>query len=145
MKKYYLSKIKQYEEVPGSGVFHYGHAAQQHANVDYVGGEIKVDGAGVPTEVALLILVGAKDHAVLDADPDLLAVPAGQDSLNTQIGATDTPTKLRFRAKMKAMGHGQADVDSVSDNIKSWRQLVNDLGQRNNPAFDVNNFDLNEG
>lgn len=142
MKKYYLSKIKQFTD-PGLGTY-WGHALQAHPNIDYVGGEIKTDATGTPTETALLVLVGARDHATIKADPDILEVPAGQDSLNTQIGATDTPTKLQFRARLLAMGHGQADVDAVTDNIRSWRKFVNDMGQRNNHGFNVDNFDLNE-
>lgn len=142
MKKYYLSKISLFQDPDLGNVWR--HALQLHPDIDYVGGEIKTDESGNATEKALLVLVGARNHAAIANDPDIIPVPAGQDSLNTQIGATDTPTKLQFRAKLLAMGHGQADVDVVTDNIRSWRQFVNDMGQRNNPAFDVDNFDLNE-
>lgn len=143
MRKYYLSKIKQYFE-PGIGNY-WGHALQQYENVDYAGGEIKVDPlTGIPTEKALLVLVGSKDHARFKNDADLVEIPAGRDSLNTQVGATDTPTKLKFRRDAKALGFADAEVESVADNIKSWKQVVNEFGRKNNAAFDADNFDLDE-
>lgn len=142
MRKYYLSRIKQYTE-PGLGSY-WGHALQQYPNADYVGGEIKIDANGVPTEKALLVLVGSKDHVRFRNDPDLIEVPAGRDSLSVQVGATDTPTKLKFRRDAKALGFGAADVEAISDNVNSWKQVVNAFGRKNNPDFDADKFDLDE-
>lgn len=142
MRKYYLSKIRQFSE-PGLGTY-WGHALQAYPNTDYVGGEIKVDANGLPTEKALLVLVGSKDHAKFRNDPDIVEVPAGRDSLSVQVGATDTPTKLRFRRDAKALGLDAADVDAISDNVNSWKQVVNAFGKKNNPNFDADHFDLDE-
>ncbi len=141
MRKYYLSKIKQYTDGP---LTYYGHALQQYPNTDYVGGEIKLDANGIPTEKALLVLVGSKDHAKFRSDQDIVEVPAGRDSLSVQVGATDTPTKLKFRRGVKALGFDATHVDAVTDNVQSWKQVVNEFGRKNNPDFDADKFDLDE-
>lgn len=142
MKRYYLSKIF----LDATGPFPaYKHAVQDHPNVDYVGGEIKTDPVtGIPTEKALLVLLAAKNHTPFKNDPKMLEVPAGRDGLNVKIGSTDTATKLSFRAKAKAMGFPDAEVESLTDNTLSWKQAVDAFGKKNNPSFDVDNFDLGE-
>jgi len=141
MKKFYWSKIEQVTE---GGMTFYRHRFQAYPDIEYKGGEIKVDAGGVPTEKGLLILVAAKDHTPFEADDGLLAIPVGQDGLKVKLGAIDTPTRLDFRSRLADFGHDATDIEALTDNTKSFMQTVNDLGQRNNPAFDVNNFDLDE-
>lgn len=142
MKRYYLSKIF----VDETGPFPvWKHALQNHQNIDYQGGEIKTDlVTGIPTEKALLVLVAAKNHKPFKDDLKMLEIPAGRDGLNIKIGAIDTVTKLAFRAGAKVMGFDHLEVETITDNINSWKQVVNFYGKKNNAAFDADNFDLGE-
>lgn len=144
MRAYYLSKIKQVFD-DGLGALVWRHRLQEYDNVDYVGGEIKVDPqTGEPTEKALLVLVGAKHHAALRSDPDLVPLPVGRDSLAVKLSAIETPTKLQFRNKVRALGLSAAEVAAMTDDTRSWRDVVNELGRKNNPEFDVDAFDFDE-
>lgn len=139
-KRYYLSKIKQYTD---AGTYH-GHKMQEYPEVDALGGNIATDSQGVPLHPAILVMVAAQDHTAFKADAELIEIPAGRDGLNMKIEATHTPTKLAFRAKMKAIGFGDVYTEAVSLNTRGWRDLVDDLGKLNNPAFSVDAFDLAE-
>lgn len=142
MKKYYLSKIKAVQE--GNETF-YRHRLQDidYVDVEYLGGEIKVDQVtGIPTEKALLVLVGGVDHKRFQDDPELVPIP--DVALDVKVSATKTLTKLDFKSKAKGLGLANADVDGIVDNADGWRDVVNALGQKNNAAFDCNNFDLDD-
>lgn len=144
MRAYYLSKILS-EEDPGVGGTVYYHKLQKYNDVDYLGGEIKVDPqTGVPTEKALLVLVGSKHHAQFRGDPDLIPLPVGRDSLAVKLSAIETPTKLQFRNKLRQFGLDQSEIAAMTDDVRSWRDVCNDLGRKNNPAFDVDAFDFDE-
>lgn len=143
MKRYYLSKIFQDTAgtyvIPGAWM----HALQKYPNREYVGGEIAVNPTtGVPTEKALLVLVGGKHHAALVNDPDLIPMP--DVSPDIKVSSIHTPTKLKAKADIKKLGYTQAEVDDVWDNADGMRDVLNHYGKRNNPAFDANDFDLTD-
>lgn len=146
MKRYYLSKIKQVYD-PDLGAHVWRHRIQEYNDVDYLGGEIKVDPVtGIPTEKALLVLVASQHHKAFVDDPELVQVPVGQDGLAVQVGATDTPTKLKFRKALQDdLGLAKVEIDSATDNPQSWKQVVDFYGKKNNAAFDADDFDMTEG
>lgn len=144
MKRYYLSKIFQDTAgtygLPGAWM----HRLQTYADRDYVGGEIKVDPqTGVPTEKALLVLVGGKHHAAIAADQDMVALP--DVPLDMKVASIHTPTKLAVKNKIRAkLGLLGAEVDDVFDNADGFRDVINHYGRKNNPTFDANDFDLTD-
>lgn len=143
MKRYYLSKI--FQDVTGE----YGlagawmHKLQTYPDREYLGGEIAVDSqTGQPTEKALLCLVAGKHHAALAADPDLIPMPDVPRDM--KVASIHTPTKLKAKGDIKKLGFTQQEVDDVWDNADGMRDVLNHYGKRNNPAFDVNDFDLTD-
>ena len=143
MKRYYLSKIFQDTAgqygIPGAWM----HKLQTYPNREYVGGEIKVDPqTGQPTEKALLVLVGGKHHAALVGDPDLIPMPDVPPDM--KVASVHTPTKLKAKRDIVALGIAQTEVDAVWDNADGMRDVLNHYGRKNNPAFDVNDFDLSD-
>lgn len=140
MKRYYLSKIYQSNDPPLNP---WVHKLQTYADREYLGGEIKVDPVtGVPTEKALLVLVAGKHHAALVADPDLIAMPNVPHDM--KVASIHTPTKLAAKASIRALGFAKEDVDAVWDNADGMREVLNHYGRKNNPQFDVNDFDLTD-
>lgn len=144
MKRYYLSKIFQDTAgtygLPGAWM----HRLQTYPDRDYVGGEIAVNPTtGVPTEKALLVLVGGRHHAAIAADHDLVALP--DVPLDMKVGSIHTPTKLAVKAKIRTrLGFSQVEVDDLWDNADGIRDVINHYGRRNNPSFDANDFDLTD-
>lgn len=142
MKRYYLSKIKQYSD-PDVGLYYSHHLAQAHPNVDKVfTAEIMTDALGQPVTKAVLCVVGAVDHRALDQDADLVALPDMQP--HVKVSATHTPTKNAFKKKCKDMGFADAEVESVVTNADGWADVLDHFGKKNNPAFDYRNFDTDE-
>ena len=149
MKRYYLSKI--FKDVAGDfgppNAWH--HRVQvlgripNTTRVQYQGGEIKVDPAtGIPTEKALLCLVAAIDHTQLQNDSQIVPLPAV--AMDVKVSSIHTPTKLVVKDKIKALGHGDAETEAIWGNADGLRDVINAYGRKNNPDFDVNNFDLDE-
>ena len=144
MKRYYLSKI--FQDVNGD----YGLAgAWMHrfqaisADVDYRGGEIAVDPqSGVPTQQALLILVGAVDHKPFQDDPDLVPLP--DVAPDVKVSSIHAPRKLLAKAAIVALGFGAADTDALWGGADGLRDGLNHCGRLNNPEFDTNAFDLTD-
>jgi hypothetical protein len=140
MKKYYLSKIKRVTE---NGMTFWRHGIQAYPNVEYQGGEIKVDPVtGIPTEKALLVLVGGINHVRFNNDADLVAMP--DVSKDTKVSAIHTTTKLDAKAKIKSIGFDDVQTEAAWGNADGMRDILNHYGQKNNPGFDCNNFDLDE-
>lgn len=145
MRAYYLSKIKSAEDPVVGGITYFHRIQEYPMLLDYIGGDMKSDPAtGVPTEKAVLVLVGAKHHAALRGDPELIPLPVGRDSLAVKLSAIETPTKLQFRNKLRQFGFDQAEIAAMTDDVRSWRDVCNDLGRKNNAAFDVDAFDFDE-
>lgn len=144
MKRYYLSKIKLVD-VPGFGPV-WRHRLQELSDtmpIDYVGGEIAVDpNTGIPTQKALLVLVGGVDHQRLRGDPELVPLPAV--AADTKVSAIHTPTKVGAKAAIRALGFTQQEVDAAWDNADGLRDVLNHYGKKNNPAFDADKFDVDE-
>jgi hypothetical protein len=140
MKKYYLSKIYQEIDPPLNP---WKHRLQDYPGVEYKGGSIKVDPAtGAATEKAMLVLVGAVDHKPFQGDPDLIPMP--DFPADGKVAGMHTPTKLSTKGRIVALGHRPEDVDSVWNNADGYRDVLNHYGRLNNPAFDVNDFDLTD-
>jgi hypothetical protein len=143
MKRYYLSKIfqdvaGQYGE-PGAWM----HRLQTKTGIDYVGGEIKTDPVtGIPTEKALLCLVGGINHKQLQGDPELIPMP--DVAKDMKVSAIHTATKLKTKRDIKAIGFADTETEAVWNNADGLRDVLNHYGQKNNPDFDSNNFDLDE-
>lgn len=144
MKRYYLSKIKQVT-VPGFGLV-WRHRAQEISettSLDYVGGEIAVHPqTGVPTQKALLILVGGIDHQRLRDDPELVPMP--DVKIDNKVSSMHVPTKLKAKAAIKALGFADAEVENVWSNADGLRDVLDHYGRLNNPEFDCDKFDLDE-
>lgn len=141
-KRYYLSPIKQYNE-PGIGDFWGHHFQQTYPGIEYEAGEIAVDGTGTPTEKALLVLVPGIDHRTYAADPDLVDLPVVDHDL--KVSAIKSGTKVAAKAKAKnAAGYTDAETDAIWNNADGMRDVLNEYGRKNNPSFDVNNFDLDD-
>lgn len=143
MKRFYLSKIFQDTAgqygIPGA----WRHGIQKHANREYIGGEIEVDPVtGIPTQKAILVLVGGKSHAALVNDPDIIPLP--DVSPDIKVSSVHTPTKLKIKNAIKALGFAQAEVDAVWDNADGMRDVLNHYGRKNNLTFDANDFDLTD-
>lgn len=144
MKRYYLSKIKAVE-MPGMGTV-YKHRLQepQYSGVDYVGGEIKVDPAtGIPTEKALLVLVGSINHKRFKDDPELVPLP--NVSHDMKVSAIHTKTKLDCKAAIKALGFADQEVEDVFVGADGIRDVLSHFGRKNNESFDCDDFDLDDG
>lgn len=141
MKRFYLSKIKEYDD---GGSVAYRHRIQElDPPVDYVGGEIKADPqTGIPVEKALLVLVGGVSHAALAADPELVQIPVVD--IFMKVGSTHTPTKLAFKAKAISLDLDEEFVNGLMSNPEGWIEVINELGRLNNDTFDAQNFDLDE-
>lgn len=144
MKRYYLSPIKQYND-PQLGNYWGHHFQQAYPGVEYEAGEILVDPVtGLPTEKALLILVGAINHRDYVADPDLVDLPNVNHDM--KVSAIHSGTKVAAKAKAKnAAGYSDAEINEIWNNADGMRDILNAYGRKNNPNFDVNNFDLNDG
>lgn len=143
MKRYYLSKIEQEERAPG--FFTYAHRLQRaYPDVDKrFTGEIAVDPqTGVPLHAAVLCVVGAIDHTELAADPRLVAFP--QVPANMKVSATHTPTKNAFKEACIALGFSPGEIDQVVGNADGWSDVLDHFGQKNDPGFSWQNFDLDE-
>lgn len=143
MKRYYLSKIELYEPTPGFSF--YAHRLQRaYPKVDKrFTAEIAVDPTtGVPLHPAVLCIVGAVDHTELAADPKLVALPSVP--ANMKVSATHTPTKNAFRQACKDLGFDPAEMESVVGNADGWSEVIDHFGQKNDPAFSWQNFDLDE-
>ena len=143
MKRFYLSRIFQDNAgdygIPGA----WRHGIQKHANREYIGGEIEVDPVtGIPTQKAILVLVGGKSHAALVADPDVIPLP--DVSPDIKVSSVHTATKLGIKRRIVALGFAQADVDAAWDNADGMRDVLNHYGRKNNPTFDANDFDLTD-
>lgn len=143
VKRYYLSKI--FQDTAGT----YGitdawhHRLQTYTGIDYVGGNIKVDPAtGVPTEKALLVLVGGIDHSKLQNDPDLVPMPVVP--LDIKVSSIQTDTKLTAKSAITKLGFDEAAVTDVWGNADGLRDIINHYGRLNNAEFDANNFDVDE-
>lgn len=140
MKRWYLSKIFQSNDPPANP---WVHRLQQLPNVEYKGGEIAFDPqTGVPTQKALLVLVGAVDHKPFQTDPDIVPLPDFPP--DGKVSGMHTPTKLGAKSKIVALGHSQAEVDAAWDNADGFRDVLQHYGRKNDPAFDVNDFDLTD-
>lgn len=143
MKRYYLSKIFLDTSIPTfpNGVWR--HQLQTYPGIDYEGGEIKTDPeTGIPTEKALLVLVGGINHKQLQDDPDLVALP--DVALDVKVSAIKTSTKLDARSNIAALGFADEEVEAAFGNADGLRDVVNHYGKLNNPDFDANDFDLDE-
>lgn len=142
MKRYYLSKIFLDTTPPFTNGL-WRHRLQTYPNVDYEGGEIAVDPqTGIPTQKALLVLVGGIDHKQFQDDPDLVPMPdVGAD---VKVSAIHTATKLDAKAAVVDLGFDQAAVDQVWGNADGLRDVLNHYGKLNNPYFDCNAFDIDE-
>lgn len=142
MKRYYLSKIKQVID-PSIGPV-WKHRLQEIPNIDYVGGEIKTDPVtGIPTEKALLVLVGSIKHKTLKEDPELIALPAVAHDM--KVSAVHGPTKIKCKDAMVAMGFTRAEIDNIWSGADGIRDVLEHFGKRNNPVFSCDDFDLDDG
>lgn len=140
MKRYYLSKITSAFD-PSVGAVVNRHRLQAYPGVDYVGGEIDVNPqTGVPTQKALLVLVGGIDHAKFGNDPNLVPLP--QVAIDMKVSSIHTATKLKAKSDVTKLGF--TDVETVWGNADGLRDVINHYGRLNNPNFDAANFDLDE-
>lgn len=140
VKRYYLSEIFL-DPGPPQAWRHRFQAAT--SDIEYKGGEIAVDPVtGIPTQKALLILVGAINHGPFAAIPGLVALP--DVASDTKVSSIHTSTKLQTIAKIKALGLGAAATDAAWGNADGLRDVLNHYGRLNNPSFDCNNFDLTD-
>lgn len=144
MKSLYWSIIKQVRH-PITGELIWKHRIQEIPGVDYVPREsVRVDpGTGAPLQKGMLVIVGSIDHLALKDDPELVPLP--QASYDTKVSYIHTQTKLGCMDALIASGLPEADVADMFVGSNSMRDVVNNLGRRNNPDFDANDFDLDEG
>ena len=143
MKRYYLSKIKTLQD-PIMGTIN-RHRLQEISDtipLDYVGGEIATDAQGVPVQKALLVLVGGVNHARLNGDEELVALP--QVAADIKVSSVHTPTKVAAKAAIRKLGFTTQEVDAAWDNADGFRDVLNYYGRLNNRQFDCNNFDVDE-
>lgn len=146
MKRYYLSKIEQYQD-PGIGLVyrHRMQVLQQELgmNFEYEGGEIATDPiTGAPLHKALLVLVGGIDHKQFQDDAGLIPMPVVAH--DTKVSAIHTATKVKARAAIKALGYSDAEVEAAWGNADGLRDVLNHYGKKNNANFDCDKFDLDE-
>lgn len=143
MKRYYLSKIFCDTEGTYGEPGFWMHRLQTYPGIDYTGGEIKTDPVtGIPTEKALLCLVGGINHKQLQDDPELIPLP--DVARDVKVSAIHTATKLKAKADIKALGFEDSEVEEVWGNADGLRDVLNHYGRKNNENFDANNFDLDE-
>ena len=141
MKRYYLSKIKQVNDSSFGMVWK--HRLQELPDVGYVGGEIKTDPqTGIPTEKALLVLVGSIDHKKFKNDPELIPLP--DVAKDVKVSAIHTATKIKVKDDIAGLGFTPAEIDDVWGNADGMRDVLNHYGKRNVEDFDVDKFDLDE-
>jgi hypothetical protein len=142
MKRYYLSKIKQVTD-PILGELAWKHRLQEYAGVDFTVATIQTNAAtGTPVHPFVLALVGGIDHKQFKDDPELIAMPAVAH--DTKVSAIHTATKLACKQRIRQLGHSQAEVDEVWNNADGLRDVLLHYGRLNDPAFDVNDFDIDE-
>lgn len=142
MKKYYLSKIKQVMD-PNIGELVWKHRLQEYVGVEFLVGAIESDpNTGAPVHPAALVLVGGIDHAQFKNDPELIPMP--DVAKDTKVSAIHTQTKLKCKADIKGFGFSDESVEAVWNNADGLRDVLSYYGKLNNPAFDPDNFDLDE-
>lgn len=141
MKRYYLSKIKAVQ-IPGMGTV-YRHRAQEIPDIEYVGGEIAVDDVtGIPSQKALLILLASKNHGPFVNDPEMAEMPLV--NLDIKASAISAVAKNKAKNGAKSIGFSAQETDDVWNGADDFRAVVNAYGRLNNPAFNADDFDINE-
>ncbi|HBA72214.1 MAG TPA: hypothetical protein DCZ63_08520 [Geobacter sp.] len=137
MKRYYLAEIEEYEWEPGA--IGYRCRASAYPGLLFDGGEILTDPVtGKPTNRFALVLVKAKDHALLINDPKMNPLP--MVDLDVKMSSVHTPTKNALIATLKRLGLATEFIS----NTDGYREVIRALGRVNNPDFDENKFDVNE-
>lgn len=137
VKRYYLAEIEQFEFEPG--MTGYRCRASAYTDLLFEGGEILTDPAtGIPVHKFALVLVKSRDHARIIADPKMIPLP--DVALDVKVSSIHTPTKNAMIAKLKALGVDTSWIATTD----GYREVIRGIGKINNPAFDENNFDVNE-
>jgi hypothetical protein len=140
MKRYYISKIKLVEM--GAGITAWTHRAAEYPDLNLTGAidEIHVDPqTGIPTQKFVLCMIDKKDHRPFVDDPEMSDFPDA--SLNVKVSAIDKASTNKSKAKMRALGMTKDEVDEAWDKADGMADVINRLGRKNKPEFDVLNFD----
>ena len=91
----------------------------------------------------VLVLVGRIDHQAFQNDDELVPMP--DVSKDIKISAIQTAQKVKVKNAIKKLGLTDGEINEVWDNSDGMRDVLNTYGKLNNPAFDCDNFDLNDG
>lgn len=146
MKRYYLLDIVAVNHPEFGTVYKNALQAYMEARgirIDYQGGQIGIDpSTGLPTQKVTVALVGGIDHARLRGAPGIVQLP--NVSHDMKVSAIQTGVKLAAKAAIKALGVADAEVEAVWSNSDGFRDILNYHGRSNDPAFDVDNFDIDE-
>jgi hypothetical protein len=138
VRKFYLSKIEVVEDpMMGTTVRHRLQIA--YPGVEWLGGDIEGEIGSLPP--ALLVMIADVNHKQFQDDPKLIPIPhvVGGDQ---GVAAIAVPAKLKAKADIIALGYDEAETDAVWQNTAGMRDVLNHYGRKNNPAFDVDKFDL---
>ena len=134
-KKYYLAEIELVEEIPGMPEYR---AAISVYDVPFEGGDIAYDPVtGIPTQRFTLCLVQTSDHAKIAKDPKIHPLP-DVEGLDLGIGSIAKGARDAFFSKLERLGIDTGTINGLT----SYRHLVTHLGQKNNPKFDPDKYDL---
>lgn len=101
-------------------------------------GAIPTGPDGKPLKPWALVIVAAKNHAALIADPDIDDLP--DFPLDGKVSSVHTATKNAMKAKMEKRGIATGFVDGTD----GYREVIRGIGKLLDPTFDENNFDVAE-
>lgn len=144
MRRYYLSRIREvFDPTLGTNVWRHRLQDPEFGGFDVLAAVIDVDESGIPTQAATLCLVGSVDHATLVGDAELAAFP--DVPLDMKVSGIHTATKNAAKGRFaQLLGQTPQQVDAVWGNADGLRDVVDYYGRLNDPAFDSNNFSLND-
>jgi hypothetical protein len=132
MKRYYISPIigDGTEENP------FRPKVADHG-VAWVGSIPSDPDTGHPLFAWTLVLVNAINHGPLLADQTIDAMP--DFPLDGKVNAINTATKNAMLSKMQARGINTEFIG----NADGYRDVIRGVGQKLEPTFSENNFDVN--
>lgn len=132
MKRYYISPIA------GDGTeFNPYRPKIADYGVSWVGSIPSDPITGKPLASWVLVLVSANNHGAIISDPAIDSLP--DFPLDGKVSAIQTATKNTMISRLQARGIDTAFIGSAD----GYRDVIRGIGQKYEPAFDENSFDVN--
>lgn len=113
-----------------------------HPNKEFSQGLIANDAEGKPTQPAALVMVAGIDHSPYMSNPNIVPLPF--DSINGSVGSVATELRLAAKAAIVDLGFDATQTNALWINSTPVRDVITYYGQLNDPAFNVDSFDLYE-